>query len=176
MIDDETELRQLLEKQRIWECLLRYTRGMDRLDRELTLSAYHDGAMEDHGAVIAPYDQFVDRVLEVHRRDDVATQHYMTNFWCEVDGDAAHAETYMFCYMVKPVAPDICAFGRTVDRLEKRDGRWGIVDRVSIKEGITHFEQVEAGGFFAMKPQSLAQAARDRSDASYRRPVIVARD
>jgi hypothetical protein len=173
--DDSADLRELLEKQRVYECLLRYTRGMDRLDRDLTLSAYHDDAMEDHGAVVAPFHQFVDRVLEVHRRDDIATQHYLTNFSCEIDGAVAHAESYMFCYMVRRDGPDLCAFGRMVDRLEKRGGRWGIVDRVSIKEGAAEFSRFEGKGFYDILPHSLARRSRDRDDPSYRRPLAVAR-
>jgi hypothetical protein len=33
----------------IRQAVLRYCRGVDRLDAELMLSAYHDGATDDHG-------------------------------------------------------------------------------------------------------------------------------
>ena len=50
----DKDVQELIDRQRIYECLLRYTRGMDRLDRELVLSAYHDDAVEDHGPVVSP--------------------------------------------------------------------------------------------------------------------------
>ena len=39
LMGDETS--ELMDRQRIWECMLRYARGMDRLDVDLVLSAYH---------------------------------------------------------------------------------------------------------------------------------------
>ena len=37
-------LQELLDKQDITECLARFSRGMDRSDRECYLSAFHDDA------------------------------------------------------------------------------------------------------------------------------------
>jgi len=38
----------------IRQAALRYCRGVDRLDPELMLSAYHDGATDDHGIFSGP--------------------------------------------------------------------------------------------------------------------------
>lgn len=42
-------VREQRDRQEIHDCLLRYTRGVDRHDRELMLSAYHSDAYDDHG-------------------------------------------------------------------------------------------------------------------------------
>src|SRR6266545_4470820 len=102
MSGKDADVQELIDRQRIWECLLRYTRGMDRLDRDLVLSAYHSDGMEDHGAFIAPCEAFTDEALGFHRTAELVTQHIMTNHWCEIDGDVAHAETYVSCYAVTP--------------------------------------------------------------------------
>src|SRR5882724_2908499 len=49
---DQMALRQLLDRQAILDCLHRYTRGVDRLDRQLLLSAYHADAIDDHGLFV----------------------------------------------------------------------------------------------------------------------------
>ena len=43
------KLQQLLDKQEIHEVIMRYCRGIDRLDREMIRSVYHDDAIDEHG-------------------------------------------------------------------------------------------------------------------------------
>lgn len=176
MDKDADSLREMLDRQRIWECLLRYARGMDRLDLELALSAYHSGAIEDHGALIAPCEQFVPQVLEFHRQNELATQHILSNHSCEIDGSIAHTETYVRCFSVMPSGPHRFSFGRFVDRLEKRDGRWGIVSRISMPEGATELPRFDDRAGMIDDPHTLARPARDRSDPSYTRPLPATRD
>jgi hypothetical protein len=166
---------ELLDRQRIWECMLRYSRGMDRLDEELALSAYHPGAIEDHGPVIAPCEQFVPNVIAFHRERELATQHILSNHSCEIDGDVAHAETYVHCFSVLPSGKNRLSFGRFVDRLEKRDGRWGIVSRVSLPEGAMEVPMFDDRAGMVNLPGSLVHPSRDRDDPSYLRPLPVAR-
>jgi hypothetical protein len=175
MTEDTTALRELLDRQRIWECMLRYARGMDRLDRELILSAYHSDAIEDHGAFIAPAAQFADQVLEFHRRTERVTHHILSNHSCEIDGNTAHTETYTRCFSVMASGPHRLAFGRFVDRLEKRDGRWGIVSRVSLPEGATELAPFDDRAGMVNDPRTLGFPSRDRSDPSYLRPLPLTR-
>ncbi|CAN7233925.1 nuclear transport factor 2 family protein [Phenylobacterium sp. LjRoot225] len=173
MRGDHADVQELIDRQRIWECLLRYTRGMDRLDRDLVLSAYHSGGMEDHGVFIAPFEVFTDQALGFHRDAEVRTQHIMNNHWCEIDGDVAHAETYVACYAVTSAGKESYSLGRFIDRLEKRGGRWGIVDRVCVREGSTDLPSNGALENFAPEPRSFARPTRDRNDPSYLRPLKV---
>jgi hypothetical protein len=172
-MDNQADIRELIDRQRIWECLLRYTRGMDRLDRDLVLSAYHPGGKEDHGALIAPAEQFVDIVLEHHRAGEIVTQHIMNNHGCEIDGDVAHAETYVTCYSVTLDNKASLSFGRFADRLEKRDGRSGITDRVSLRTGASELSDYRGADGHVLLPESLGESRRDRRDPSYVRPLAV---
>lgn len=45
----QAKLDELLDRTEILDCIHRYARGMDRLDRELVRSAYHDGAIRRDG-------------------------------------------------------------------------------------------------------------------------------
>jgi SnoaL-like domain len=175
MTDIDADVQELIDRQRIWDCLLRYTRGMDRLDRELVLSAYHSDGMEDHGALIAACGTFVDQVLAFHRSGEIMTQHIMSNHRCELERDIAHAETYVSCYSVPREGMASYSLGRFIDRLEKRDGRWGIVDRVCVREGSTDLPSNGFSEGFEVQPGSLHRSSRDRTDPSYLRPLKVRR-
>ena len=49
----------------IYDCMMRYARGVDRRDHDLLRSAYRDGAVDDHVGFVG--DRYVDRL---ERRDE----------------------------------------------------------------------------------------------------------
>ena len=167
-------VQELIDRQRIYECLLRYTRGMDRLDRELVLSAYHPDAMEDHGPFMAPAAAFVEQVLGFHRDTETCTQHILHNHACEIEGDVAHCETYVSCYSVYPTGKASLSFGRFIDRFEKRNGDWRITDRASLNEGSNEFAGQVSPPHPSL-PNSRVHPTRDKNDPSYARPLRIHR-
>ena len=173
MNDFEASVRELIDRQRIWDCLLRYTRGVDRLDRELLMSAFHDDAVIDQGAFKGSAEQLSDWVLSGHRDNQLQTLHLMTNHLCELEGDTAHAETYVAYYGLNPGNEDSFAVGRYVDRLERRGNDWGIVCRVVTLEGTTDFKQNGFLDRMEVQEGSIASPARDHSDPSYMRPLKI---
>jgi ketosteroid isomerase-like protein len=162
------------DRQAILDCLHRYTRGIDRHDRELMLSAYHPDAWDDHGAASGTAAEFVNWAIKWHGEFQTRHQHIITNHTVEIDGDTAHGETYYMFWGINREGPPTLAFGRYVDRFEKRNGRWAIAYRICINEHNTH-------GVTAILPQEWQEAldstgpnARSRQDVSYRRPLIHA--
>ncbi len=166
--------REILDRQAISDCLVRYCRGMDRMDTELTLSAYHDDALDDHGGVCDGVKPFVDWANATHAHATIATQHYITNQSCELSGDVAHTETYwMAVNQHKDGVSVTTSGGRYVDRFERRNGEWKIAARKCI---------IEWGGSPTMQPLPEAaresmnlggRPARDKSDPSYDRPLEI---
>src|ERR1700744_1059964 len=77
----------------IQDCMQHYARGIDRADRALLRSAYHDGAVDDHVGFVGVVDDFLDWALPSHGTQ-TRHQHYLLNHSVDVDGDVAHAETY----------------------------------------------------------------------------------
>jgi hypothetical protein len=129
MIDDTTlasKLQALVDRSEILECLNRYARGMDRHDREMVCSAYHEGSIDVHGSMAFRVGDFIDWAFAYHEQQ-LHHQHYLTNVTIELDGDVAHAESYYLFVGRYPdrETPLTVAGGRYVDRLERRDGRWG---------------------------------------------------
>src|ERR1700712_1944808 len=125
--DDTTDRRQILE------CILRYCRGLDRRDREIVLSAFHPGAVDDHGHFVGPVEKFVNWVFSIQDMTYRRTQHIINNHLCEIDGNTAHAESYYASVgLPKNGQGQMTTWGRYIDRLEKRDGRWAIAARVCV--------------------------------------------
>jgi hypothetical protein len=177
-LDDATttpSLRALLDRTEILDCIHRYTRGMDRLDRELVRSAYHDDAVDDHVGFVGRVDEFIEWAFAFHGRQ-ARHQHYVTNHTVDIDGEQAHSEIY---YMVvatelDPDAPLRVVGGRYIDRFERRDGRWAIAARVCLVEWQTSPPSgLPAAAFDFLAPVGVL--ARDRTDASYERPLVVKR-
>ena len=164
------DLQLLFDKAEILDCMQRYARGMDRLDRELARSAYHDDAVDDHLGYSGDVEGFLDWAFQYHD-SQVRHQHFLHNHSVEVDGDVAHAETYYVFVGTErdPEAPLTMVGGRYVDRLERREGRWAIVVRRCLVEWATNppsllpVEDLGLGG----------TVARDRSDVSYDRPLTI---
>lgn len=70
MTDDMNAIvRELKDRQEIWQCMTNYCRGVDRMDRELILTCYHPDAIDDHGAIAGDPAEFADWVLEFVGKD-----------------------------------------------------------------------------------------------------------
>ena len=171
--DTQARLLQMLDKQDISECLLRYTRGMDRLDRELLLSAYHPDALDHHGELCRSPIEFWEYYSDWHRQYNLAHHHSISNSTIELEGDNAHVETYWQFQAVNVDASTTLHGGRYLDRFEKRQGQWKISARACIMEwhgklgDIVFDEATEAAN---SKP---GVGRRDRQDRSYQRPLKI---
>lgn len=162
-------LQRLADKDAIWECILRYTRGLDRLDIDLFRSAYWDDARTCHGTVNGSPEDFLDWWLPFQEGRETG-QHAVTNHWVEFDGDeSAHAETY-FLASIKNHGTDTVELlaGRYADHFEKRGREWRIKTRVLIFDW-------QATADASQMPERLAanfRGSRDRADLSYERPLV----
>lgn len=173
----EQMVRELWDKQKIRETVTRYCRGVDRMDRELFLSAYHPDAIDDHGFFVGGPEDFWRWVSHYHGNAQVAHQHVITNHTCEIEGDTAHAETYyLFAGMDAKDMTLTLGGGRYIDRLEKRGGEWRIAARKCVSEwGGVPAPSKLAPEHMAMLHQS-GVIARDQTDSSYERPLRVPED
>lgn len=176
-MDAATEIRllQMLDKQDITECLVRYCRAMDRFDKELLLSCYHPDAIDDHGAFVGSPLEFWNYYHAWHAKLNRAHHHSISNISIELKGDTAHTETYWLFESMNPDGSNSLAGGRYIDRLEKRKGEWKIAARACLIEwngalGEISFPEGAAEAFAA-----TGTSSRDRNDASYMRPLRITR-
>jgi hypothetical protein len=161
------KVERLLDRQEIVDCTLRYTRGVDRLDEELYRSAFHEDAIDFHGAEPLTPDQFLEWFLPQQEGRD-ATQHYVLNHVIDIDGDTAHGETY-FLAIIKWREKDTVQMvgGRYVDRFERRDGEWKIALRLVVPEWHADADAVPDSPVLSRTDWRR----RSRLDPSYERPL-----
>ena len=175
-MDDPTQRRilQAVDRSEIWAVVQRLARGVDRWDEELIRSCYFEDALDDHGeGFVGTVEGLIEYARETGRFF-VSTQHLVCNHHCELDGEEAHAETYFLCLGLMPKAPHVVSAGRYIDHFQRRAGEWRIATRVVIMEN--NYELADSS-LYPITPAPLMTgdvqtAARDRSDASYQRPLL----
>ncbi len=164
------DVRYLLDRLAIFDCINRYTRGLDRHDDELVASAYHPGALDHHGDFLGTPAEFIPWANELHAADWSAHQHHITTHTVDLDGDVAHAESYCIGVFQRKDEPVVdMAGGRYIDRLERRDGEWRIVAREVVIEWVCAAD----GAASRFSGDAYPSGAWDRTDLSYRRPLVV---
>ena len=171
--DLERKLRELVDRHEIWSLLLRYARGLDRLDNELLRASYWDDAIDDHHSFVGTPDEFVSWTSDFAHTTTVQ-HHGLNNHYCEVDGDNAYSETYYTYLGANVEPPHLLSIGRYIDHFERRDGVWKIANRVTVIEKNFTLENHPADAIVVAGDTSLGPlrpATRDRSDLSYQRPV-----
>lgn len=183
----EEKVQELWDREQIRQCMHRYSRGVDRFDRDLILSAFHADFIDEHGKFVGDRDEFVEWALEQHGRVHLSHQHLLMNHTCEIEGTTAHAETYfMFAGMNREGVPLTILGGRYIDRLEKRNDEWRIVARVTLRDWADLDETPDIADQSTMTSTAKIlseidrafmragrRPARDRSDPSYERPLKV---
>jgi hypothetical protein len=155
----------LLDKQSIYEVLCRYCRGLDRMDKEMACSVWHeDGTALYHDMYEGSGRGFVDWVWDAHKSME-RHSHQIANHIIVLDGDTAKSETYVTVTLwtlpdTDGKQQEIIGKGRYLDRWSKRNGRWAIDHREHILDMQTLHELTR--GYVN------AASARDTSDPSFR--------
>jgi len=169
---DEARLQNLLDRQDILDCLTRFSRGLDRLDREVFLSAFHADATIAAGPFVGNPRELADWSFAMHESMQILTQHDLLNHSCDIEGNTAHTETYYLFVARNADETVMLAGGRYVDRLEKRDGEWKIALRTNAIEWSSMPPAVPLP--FGDMPgiDDNGKGARSRDDISYIRPLV----
>ncbi|MEN3360526.1 MAG: hypothetical protein V7637_4508 [Mycobacteriales bacterium] len=174
--DRASRLERMLNRQDILDCLTRFSRGMDRFDRDLFLSAFHPDATIAAGSFVGGPVELYAWAHPMHEAGQVATHHNLLNHTVDVDGDTAHTETYYLFVGRNRDESNWIAGGRYLDRLERRDGEWRIALRTNV---------IEWSGLVPTLPLPFADVpdlhtngapARGPDDPSYARPLVNRRE
>jgi len=171
--EGNNRLDYLMSRMEIFDCINRIARGVDRLDRDIFRTGYHEDAILDFGTHIGTPDQHMDFFFDLHAKMQTATSHTICNHTCEIDGDVAHTETY-YIYGSENTSgtPVTVAGGRYVDKFERRNGRWAIALRKCVPTwNMTPDSDVSRQIAEAFK--LVGNNVRDRSDMSYQRPSTL---
>ncbi len=136
----------LLDTQAIRDVLSRYCRGLDRMDREMAESVWHDGGTADYvGIYEGTGHRFIEWVWEAHAAME-RHSHQITNVLVELGDDGVSATSEAYVTVVLWTLPDgdgtqmeLVGRGRYLDKWEKREGRWAIAHRTHLLDTSSQF-------------------------------------
>ena len=168
----QQRLDALLDRQDILDCLNRFSRGMDRFDRETFLSAFHTDAEIAAGPFVGGPAELYDWASQMHDAGQVATHHILLNHTCDIDGDTAHTETYYLFVGRNRDESNWIAGGRYIDRLERRDGEWKIALRTNAIEWSGMVPTMDIPFMDVPDIFGNGEPSRSKDDPSYLRPLI----
>ena len=155
-------VQELLDKQAIREVVMRYCRGVDRLDAEMVASAYHlDARDERPGSDVTGSNIGPDMVASLKESME-STNHQIGTQLIEVNGDSAVSESYSSGSHVLKDGRRLRTQVRYIDKFERRNGEWKISHRLVVNDVMDILPPSETP---RMGPPSAG--SRDRNDPSY---------
>ncbi len=162
--NDPTTLQAVLDREAIRDTLARYCRGLDRMDRTLADTVWHEGGTAFYDGIFEGTGAgFLDWVWEAHAGME-RHSHQITNVLIELDGDTATSEAYVTVVLwTKPDAEgkqmELGGRGRYLDRWARRAGVWGITERIHL---------LDLSSAFPLGRAEVSEGAtRDGKDLSY---------
>lgn len=158
-------LRWLSDRIEIRDCVHRYARGLDRHDEDILRSVFHADAIDNHGAWIGHVEEFIEWGNDWHANVTLAHMHNMNSHFAEIDGDEAHALTYVVFVLCRPDGRTVhWGGGRYFDRLERREGAW----LIALRRFIVDWRFDVANDALPERVARLPRGTWDRSDPTFR--------
>lgn len=165
----DEELGQLRDCEEIRQAMYAYARGVDRGDQELLAPAFHDDAYDDHGNFRGnKADALAALGRSAQNKDVKASMHHLGNILIDLEGDFANVETYFVAYHRRVIDGKTYTrsrAGRYLDRFEKRDGRWRVLNR-RVVDDWSRLDQVVQTALEVGPDNTIC--TRDRNDPSYK--------
>jgi hypothetical protein len=155
--------RTVADRQQITDLIYRYCRSVDRLDIALGHSIWHEDGVADYGKDVYQGDGrgVIDHICAQHRHT-LHHSHQVTNIIIDLDGDRAGSESYVMAALrirSGEQLKQISVWGRYIDQWSRRNNRWGLDKRLSIRD----FDEMR--DVKALYDHDVGR--RDRSDPSY---------
>lgn len=156
-------LQTVADRQAITDQIHRYCRAIDRIDRELGYSIWHENGTADYGKDVfqGTGRGFIDHVCVQHSRM-LTHSHQVTSIIIELGSDRAGSESYVTATLRMErdgQLLQLTVLGRYIDTWSRRDGRWAIDHRLTI------IDMDEIRPVTPMKDH--VRGSRDRNDPSY---------
>jgi hypothetical protein len=167
-VDQELErrLRELLDRQEIYDRLMRYLRGIDRNDGELVQDAFWPDALVDHGHSKFRGEGIGAYFADVSKHATVNQTHFVMNIVYELNGDLATTEAQAL-YIAETERNSVpylfCRCIRYIDRWEKREGVWRVFHRTVVET----WNKIDAIVERYPYDPGIIHARGDRRDPSY---------
>jgi hypothetical protein len=140
IVDKQRAMEELLIKEEIRENMMRYARGVNRLDGDLVRSCFHPDAIEKHGDYFGDTHVWAQALPQLLRDSFQFTFHLLGNSLIEIESNRASHETYFIGYhRLHPdedgTEKDVIFGGRYLGVNESRNGGpWLIAERTVVHD------------------------------------------
>jgi hypothetical protein len=169
----ERKVQYLTDRQEIYDCLVRTSRGNDRFDVDLIVGSYHPDGLHELGENLIPGPEYGEYANQGHAAICDINMHTVAMHSCDIDGDVAHTESYVLgLFADRGGETSRMLAGRYLDRLERRGGEWKIALRRTTVEVVMEGRAVLPNGQ-TPPGTGYVKGNRDRSDPSYQRPLTT---
>jgi hypothetical protein len=150
----------LRDRQAIQDCLVRFTRAIDRRDWDLLQTIFHADGIAHHGDFSGDVGTLTQWLKKAYSNYEFS-YHYAVNHYCELHGDHAFAETYALSSL-RPKGETVVNLGgaRYIDWFERRGGEWRIKIRHIVYDWKVVGQGTEVMGGFP-------RGRDDKQDLSY---------
>jgi len=137
MTASESLLQEMLDEFALRKLVHTYCRAVDRGDFATLRRLYHREAVDAHGEISSgSVDEFL-KTLEASRPHIRSMQHNVTTVNFAIDGNRAEGEIYTIATHTFGAGDrdvDMIVGGRYLDKYEKRDDVWKIIERTIVTD------------------------------------------
>jgi hypothetical protein len=167
------DVRYLMDRQAILDCIARHARGHDRHDVEILTNAYHPDGIDEHGNAVNAGPKYAQWANAVHAAGSRLHLHNITTHICDIDGDVAHCESYVLVGLLNNDEKSARLInGRYIDRLERRKGEWKIaLRRCTVDLLLSGDASILKAPIFIQ--QGYIKGMRNKHDLCYQRPLAL---
>lgn len=159
------QLDELTSKDAIRDCIYRINRGIDRIDRDLLASGFHQDAKVRWGRSEAvDLATFIDGAIKIQHTTS-RVQHLIGNILIDLRDDEADVEAYEIARHLTPMGAekkDLIIASRYIDKFSRRGGQWRIDRRDKVVDWMRVMEGTDT--VFDQRP---LKAKRDDQDVSF---------
>ncbi|WP_006245979.1 nuclear transport factor 2 family protein [Mycolicibacterium tusciae] len=137
MTSTDAALQEMIDEFALRKLVHAYCRAVDRGDIAALRDLYHHDATDAHGGFsTASIDQFFEQLVAA--RPYIRTmQHNITTVNFAIAGNAAEGEIYTIAFHTlagKDRDIDVVVGGRYLDKYEKRDDAWKLIERTIVTD------------------------------------------
>jgi ketosteroid isomerase-like protein len=169
MTSTDTALQEMIDEFQLRKLVHAYCRAVDRGDIAALRDLYHRDAVDAHGGFsTGSVDQFFQQLAAA--RPYIRTmQHNITTVNFAIAGHSAEGEIYTIAFHTlagKERDVDVVVGGRYLDKYEKRDGVWKLIERTIV----TDWARVKDPSSLDMShsiTKDTLKGALDETDPSY---------
>ncbi len=170
MAATDTALQEMVDEFQLRKLVHAYCRAVDRGDFAQLKKLYHHDAVDAHGEFSAgTADDFVNQ-LAAARPYIRSMQHNITTVNFAISGRVAEGEIYTIAIHTLVGSGrdlDVVVGGRYLDKYEKRDGVWKIIERTIVTDW-AHVNDPSSADLSHPITKGTLKGTLDANDPSYR--------